>query len=169
MPVDNTEEPVVTKTGQTAVTVLAVLFSLLLLAVILTAVYCKRELLLGLLPRRSDREQRSGEQDRESSRAKQGLFNLQSVTIQTAGGAGRAGGRPAVGGSSGPSLERQITTELEQRLEGRRAEPRRSGPPRKAAAPTPPRDRSAGIKAADTTSISTVAEGLSTLFLLFLP
>jgi hypothetical protein len=126
--------------NKTAVIVLAVLLALLILGVLVAIFVIKRKFFLSLLPKRKKENeilQSSTEnssitaykgEEQKPRRNSKGLFNLQSVTIQTSQPSNNPRGRPSVGGNTQPGLMREISTELEKRLEAK-AKPDSSKPP----------------------------------------
>jgi len=116
---------------QTAVIVLAVLLALVILGVLIAIFVIKRKFFLSLLPKRKKEGEEMLQSSTENSsitaykaeektrKDSKGLFNLQSVTIQTSQPTSNPRGRPAVGANQ-PSLMREMSTELEKRLEAKK-------------------------------------------------
>ena len=142
---------------------LSVTLGLLLLAILVAAVFYKREVITDWLshrrqalnkePLKESSSQRSSLTDKQR-RNNQGLFNLQSVTIHTSRTQQEqlpSTARPAVGPSQ-PGVMRQMSSELEDKLAGRQAsreldrQQRKSAAPRAPPLPPPSKQSSAGIK-----------------------
>ena len=146
---------------------LSVTLGLLLLAILVAAVFYKREVITDWLshrrqalkkePLKESSSQRSSLTDKQR-RNNQGLFNLQSVTIHTSRTQQEqlpSTARPAVGPSQ-PGVMREMSSELEDKLAGRQAsreldrqldrQQRKSAAPRAPPLPPPSKQSSAGIK-----------------------
>jgi len=116
---------------KTAVIVLAVLLALVILGVLIAIFVIKRKFFLSLLPKKKKEGEEMLQSSTENSsitaykaeektrKDSKGLFNLQSVTIQTSQPTSNPHGRPA-GGAKQPSLMREMSTELEKRLEAKK-------------------------------------------------
>merc|ERR1711892_1180762 len=125
--------------SKTAVIVLAVILALVILAVLIAIFVINRKFFLSMLTRKKKENeilQSSTEnssitaykvEEQKPRKNSKGLFNLQSVTIQTSQPSNNPRGRPAVGGSAQPGLMREMSTGLEKRLESK-AKPSSSKP-----------------------------------------
>jgi len=124
---------------KTAVIVLAVLLALVILGVLIAIFVIKRKFFLSLLPKKKEEGEAMLQSSTENSsitaykaeeknrKDSKGLFNLQSVTIQTSQQTNNNPRAKAAVGANQPGLMREMSTELEKRLEARK-QPENSQP-----------------------------------------
>lgn len=117
--------------NKTAVIVLAVLLALVILGVLIAIFVIKRKFFLSLLPKKKEEGEAMLQSSTENSsitaykaeektrKDSKGLFNLQSVTIQTSQPTNNPRAKAAVGANQ-PGLMREMSTELEKRLEAKK-------------------------------------------------